>query len=222
MNAYDFIRSAIIEGDYAPGQRLTEEALAAELHISRTPIREALKRLETEGLIVSLKRGVSVKTFSRESIRQIYDLRALLEGYTATQAAINHTTEDIKRLWHIHEAYGQAIERLDEHHPINLKEVVRLNNKFHEGVLLASKNEYMEFLLSKVFVLPLVFRSFYWYNKEEIEQSQGMHQTILEAIEQRDPERSKSAMSEHIYRGRDHVLRHIIEEGGDEEKEDCL
>ncbi|WP_370639189.1 GntR family transcriptional regulator, partial [Cohnella sp. REN36] len=73
MNAYDFIRSAIIEGDYAPGQRLTEEALAAELHISRTPIREALKRLETEGLIVSLKRGVSVKTFSRESIRQIYD-----------------------------------------------------------------------------------------------------------------------------------------------------
>jgi DNA-binding GntR family transcriptional regulator len=209
MDAYDFIRNAIIEGDYEPGQRLTEESLATELHLSRTPVREAIKRLETEGLVTSLKRGVSVRTFNKEDIRQIYDLRALLEGYAASQAAMFRTKQNIDEMALIHALYTQTIERIDKSQSMNDKEIVRLNNKFHELVLQASKNEHIRFLISKVIVIPLVFRSFYWYDKQEMIRSSNDHQTILEAIQNQDPDRAKTAMLEHIYKGRDHVLRHL-------------
>jgi DNA-binding GntR family transcriptional regulator len=209
MDAYDFIRNAIIEGDYEPGQRLTEEYLAAELNLSRTPVREAIKRLEIEGLVTPLKRGVSVRTFSKKDIKQIYDLRALLEGYAASQAALFRTENDINEMNKTNRLYAGAIDRMGEFHPVNIKEIVRLNNKFHEIILFASKNDHIHFLISKVVVLPLVFRSFHWYDKQEIIRSLDNHQTISEAIQNRDPDRAKTAMLEHIYRGHDHVLNHL-------------
>jgi DNA-binding GntR family transcriptional regulator len=211
VDAYDFIRNAIIEGDYEPGQRLTEEALAAELNLSRTPIREAIKKLETEGLVISLKRGVSVRTFHREDIRQIYDLRALLEGYAVCQAAMYRTKRDLEEMTTINRLYFHAIEQRDPSASVRGKEVVRLNNKFHEAVLQASKNEHISFLISKVVVVPLVFRTFYWYERQEMIRSSNDHQTILEAIRNQDPDRAKTAMQEHIYKGRDHVLLHLAQ-----------
>lgn len=211
MDAYEAIRNAIIEGVYEPGKRLTEEHLATLLEISRTPIREALKKLETEGLVIPLKRGVSVRTYSHDDIRHIYDLRALLEGYAAHQAALFCTPDELAVLQKVNESYKEIVirGRRSELNSDALKEIVKLNNIFHETVMQASKNAHIHFLMSKVFVLPLVFRSFYWYQIEEIEQSLEFHQTVFQAIQQKESERAKSAMVEHIYKGRDHVLRHL-------------
>lgn len=222
MDAYDFIRNAIIEGDYEPGQRLTEEYLASELNLSRTPIREAIKRLETEGMVTSLKRGVSVRTFHKDDIRQIYDLRALLEGYAASQAAMLRTEQGIEEMTITNKLYARTIERIDKSHPVNDKEIVRLNNKFHETVLLASKNDQLRFLISKVVVIPLVFRSFHWYDKQEMIRSCDDHQIILKAIQNQDSDRAKTAMLEHIYKGRDHVLRHLSQNSEAMNKEESL
>jgi DNA-binding GntR family transcriptional regulator len=223
MDAYENIKEAIIMGVYEAGQRLTEEHLAAEWNLSRTPIREALKRLESEGLIVSLKRGVSVKSFSKADISQIYDLRAMLEGYTASQAALHRTNIDLDSMTLIHNSYVRAIDKLPDQSLVygDIKEIVRLNNEFHESIFLASKNDYARFLVSKVFVIPLVYRSFYWFEKHEMVQSMQAHQIILDAVQNTDPDRAKAAMLEHIYRGRDHVLRHIHtnEEQGQDEPE---
>jgi DNA-binding GntR family transcriptional regulator len=96
---------------------------------------------------------------------------------------------------------------------------MEVNNQFHKAVLHASQNEYLSFHISKVTVLPLVFRSFYRSNKQQLKRSLELHETILSAIFEQDPERAKTAMSEHIYQGRDHVIRHIEEnEFIDEEK----
>jgi DNA-binding GntR family transcriptional regulator len=211
MEAYEFIRNAILEGDYEPGKRLTEEFLAAELNVSRTPIREALKRLESEGLITSLKRGMCVRSFSPTDVRQIYDLRALLESYAASQAAVRRAETDLDELFAANRLYAQAIQQLPDTKPVNrqIKNIVLLNNRFHEAVLNACKNDHIQFLISKVIVLPLVYRSFYWYDQSEIKRSLLDHQTIAEAIQSGDPERARSAMLEHIYKGRDHVLRHL-------------
>lgn len=214
MDAYEYIKNAIIEGEYEQGKRLREEYLAKELNLSRTPVREALNRLIAEGLITRLNRGVSVREFSPEDIRQIYDLRALLEGYAASQAALHRSDQQLLTLDQLNESYEKMILELN-HLPIqkkDIKVIVCLNQQFHKAIFQASKNDYIQFLITNVFVIPLVFRSFYWYDRTEIIQSVDFHKRIYEAIRSKDSERAKSAMLEHIYRGRDHVLRHLTKD----------
>jgi DNA-binding GntR family transcriptional regulator len=210
LDAYVTIRTAIIEGDYEPGQRLTEEFLSAELNVSRTPIREAIRQLEAEGLVTSLKRGVSVRDFSSTEIRQIYDLRALLEGYAASLAALYMSQEEIERLHRLNDGTVAMIADPDRMDGLqNAKDWLHRNNGLHEGILRASRNGYIQLLISKVIALPVVFRSYYWRTKEEILQALHEHTLILRAIEERDPHRAEMAMAEHIHRGKDHVLANL-------------
>ncbi len=209
MDAYDYIKSAIIDGKFEPGMRLGEESLAKELNLSRTPVREAFKHLEADGLLVPLKRGVSVRNFTTQDIRQIYDLRTLLEGYAASQAAIYRTDEDIEKMENANILYEKVIEHYVQSDIDSIKEIVDVNHKFHEVIISASKNSHIHFHLSKVVVVPIVFRSFYWYNPFQLRQSLEVHKIILQAIKNKEPERAKIAMHEHIYQGRDHVLKHL-------------
>lgn len=209
MSAYEFIKDAILTGKFEPGLRLTEESLAKELNISRTPVREAIKQLESEGLIISLKRGVSVRQFTQEDIRQIYDLRTLLEGYAAGQAAIHRNDEDIVKIKEANLFYEQAINSYIENKSSTIEQIVHANQQFHEAIVTASKNEHIYFHISKVVVVPLVFRSFYWYDSSKLRRSLDTHKTILDAIVQRDSDRAKIAMHEHIYQGRDIVMAHL-------------
>ncbi len=209
MSAYDFIKDAILTGKFEPGLRLTEESIAKELNISRTPVREAIKQLEAEGLIIPLKRGVSVRHFTLEDIRQIYDLRSLLEGYAAGQAAIYRTESDLAKITEANQLYEQAIERYTLSKSSGIKNIVNANQRFHESIVAASKNDHITFHISKVVVVPLVFRSFYWYDFSKLRRSLDIHKTILTAIQNRDSERARIAMHEHIYQGRDIVMSHL-------------
>lgn len=210
MEPYELIRQAIIHGDYEPGQRLTEEGLAAEFDVSRTPIREAIRRLEADGLVTSLKRGVSVKSFASSEVQQIYDLRALLESYAAGQAALHRTELDVLELERAHHEYEQFIQQTSGSHAgAYVKAIVDLNNRFHEVVMRACGNSYVGFLISKVAVLPLIFRSFYWRTEAELIRSVEDHRVLLDAIRNQDILRAHSSMAEHILRGRDYTLAHL-------------
>lgn len=215
MDAYQHIKNGILEGIHAPGQRLTEDFLAAELNLSRTPIREALRRLEAEGLVTTSGRGVSVRAFSTQDVRQIYELRALLEGYAAEHAAVWRDKNDLVQFQLANERFASAVSAARTQTP-DIREFVEANRLFHEGVLAACKNQHIYFLISKVVVLPLVFRSFYWYDGDAFQISLEYHETIFRAILHHEPERARSAMVEHIYRGRDHVVRHIGEDQSSE------
>jgi DNA-binding GntR family transcriptional regulator len=209
MDAYEYIKGAIIDGKFEPGMRLGEEFLAKELNLSRTPIREAIKHLEADGLVVPLKRGVSVRNFTTEDIRQIYDLRTILEGYAASQAAIYRTEADLEQMEAANIVYEQVIEEHVQSDMDSIKEIVAVNQRFHEVIIHAANNAHIHFHLSKVVVVPIVYRSFYWYNDYQLKQSLEVHKTILQAIRNKEPERAKIAMHEHIYQGRDHVLKHL-------------
>ncbi|RYI26702.1 GntR family transcriptional regulator [Bacillus infantis] len=209
MDAYEYIKGAIIDGKFEPGMRLGEEFLAKELNLSRTPIREAIKHLEADGLVVPLKRGVGVRNFTTEDIRQIYDLRTILEGYAASQAAIYRTDDDIEKMKAANVVYEQVIDEHVQSNMDSIKEIVAVNHRFHEVIIGAANNAHIQFHLSKVVVVPLVYRSFYWYNDYQLKQSLEAHKTILQAIRNKEPERAKIAMHEHIYQGRDHVLKHL-------------
>lgn len=207
MNPYNEIKNAIIIGEYEPGRRLTEEALAEALQVSRTPIRDAIKQLESDGLIIPYKRrGYTVKEFSVEDIRQIYNLRALLESYGASEAALNHTSEEVQFMHEKNAAYEMAIAHLKRSDISTIKSIQHANQEFHEEIFKATKNDHLRSHISKLVVVPLIFRSFYWYNERQLLRSLEVHKTILKAIENREPERAKIAMQEHIYQGRDDVL----------------
>ncbi|MGH9018530.1 MAG: GntR family transcriptional regulator, partial [Acidimicrobiales bacterium] len=100
--AYDRIRRSIVDGSYPPGSRLVEQALSSELDLSRTPIREALRRLEVEGLVLYRRhRGAVVRTTTADEVIDLYELRARLESYAAELAAARSTPADHRAL---HEA----------------------------------------------------------------------------------------------------------------------
>ncbi|HLR67039.1 GntR family transcriptional regulator [Virgibacillus alimentarius] len=209
MNPYTYIKQAILHGEFPPKMRLTEEFLANQLHISRTPIREALKQLESEGLIVPLKRGVRVRHFTKKDIQQIYDLRTLLEGYAAAQASLHRKNKDIQDMEEANEKYKKAIDRYFQTGKTRIEDILHLNHQFHDCVIKASQNQHIYSHISKVVVLPLIFRSFYWFNEDQMRNSLDVHKIILKAIKEQDMERARVAMHEHIYHGRDQVLPHI-------------
>ncbi|WP_028782291.1 GntR family transcriptional regulator [Thalassobacillus devorans] len=209
MTVYESIKRSIIHGEFPPKMRLTEEYLANKLQTSRTPIREALKQLESEGLTVSMKRGVRVRHFTKKDIQQIYDLRTLLEGYAAAQAAIHRTENDLENIRLANESYDQAIDSYIKNGETTIEDILEINHQFHNAVIQASQNQHVYSHISKVVVVPLIFRSFYWFNEEQLKHSLDAHKTLLKAIEEQDMERARVAMHEHIYHGRDEVLKQI-------------
>jgi DNA-binding GntR family transcriptional regulator len=218
MEAYRLIKQFIVEGKYEPGERLTEEKLAEDLEISRTPIREAIKQLESERLIIRLKKGIKVREFNKEDIKQIYNLRALLEGFAAEEAAQNWKEENIRLMQDSNKGFAGILNREFSKNAERTNMIMEVNNQFHKAVLLASSNDHLSFHISNVTVLPLVFRSFYWYEFDQLKKSYDLHETITSAVIERDSIRAKTAMMEHIYQGRDHVMQHIKNKGITEEE----
>jgi DNA-binding GntR family transcriptional regulator len=125
--AYEYLKDSILSGLFTPGERLTEEHLAKRLGISRTPIREALHKLESEGLIKPLAtRGFVTSEDSREEIEELFEIRAVLEGY-ALRVICARITEPV--LDQLEEAVGQAEQALGRN---SLDEIFRWNTRFHD------------------------------------------------------------------------------------------
>jgi DNA-binding GntR family transcriptional regulator len=130
---YDQLRALILSDEMGPDTLLVETALATRLGVSRTPIREALRRLEQDGLVERTSRGTRVVERSPEQILEIYELRILLEGQAARTAAERATSLDINRMRAIHEQMAST-------GPNEEDERVRLNRLFHEALWAASHN----------------------------------------------------------------------------------
>ncbi|MDQ0256304.1 DNA-binding GntR family transcriptional regulator [Evansella vedderi] len=205
MDPYEFIKNAIITGKYKPGLRLTEEFLAKEIAVSRTPVREALKRLKFDGLVTSLNRGLMVREFTKNDVKQIYDLRALLESFAAKEAALSRDEEDLLEMERLINEFESLLE-CDLGNEEITRKIMDNNSRFHDTVIRASKNEHLHFHISKVVVLPLVFVSFYWFNRKDIQRSYEAHAKLFDAIRNRDFEKAMVVMQDHIFTGRDFVL----------------
>ena len=206
------LRALILTGEYGPDERLIEEQLAERLGVSRTPVRQALTMLEAEGLVeITPNRGATVCSFSIEDVWDIYDLRAVLEGHAVRRAAGRIERRELERLRELAREMEGLPGQFDDHEE-EIRALVALNQEFHGTIVEASRNRRLERLINRTVEIPLMFKAFYWYTLHERTISNHYHRQILEALENGDADRAEIIMREHVYEGRDFVIRALKED----------
>ena len=195
-SAYAELRKFLLSGALGPGDRLGEVELADRFGISRTPVREALRRLAAEGLVeISPNRGARVIEWSRDDLVEIYELRAMLEGQGAAWAATRMKEEDIDELDRLCEQMeALAAQRRPDH-----SKIATLNAQLHQTILDAAASPRLVAVLTAVVHAPLIVGTFRQYTPESLARSMTHHRDLVAAIRARDPAWAGSAMRSHIY-----------------------
>ncbi|MGH3327227.1 MAG: GntR family transcriptional regulator [Streptomycetales bacterium] len=198
--AYDSLRSGILTGEFVFGSRLGEAELAETFGVSRTPVREALRRLSSEGLVEVLpNRGARVAQWSEQDLHEIYELRALLESYGAARAASRIEAGEIARLARL----CDEMEAVAAPGPSrDLERLAILNGHFHDAVLRAAGNVRLVALMGAVVHVPLVLRTYHRYSGEALTRSLGHHREMLAALGAGDPLWAESVMRCHVLAAR--------------------
>jgi len=192
----EWIRTRVRRGVFVPGQRLVEADIIAQLGASRGKVREALQRLEAEGLVaIEEFRGASVKRIGRDEVRQIYRARMALEGVVAADFAAADAPKLKQRLQEIQTEMDHWKENGGHEH------FAELNGRWHDLIIKGSGNVYVAQFLSRLTVpiYRLLFSSF--YTEQRIDDANADHQKITAAIIAGNPEEAEAAMREHVNAG---------------------
>lgn len=208
---YKQLRREIIIGALPPGTHLTEQMLADRFQASRTPIREVLAKLAVEGLVDHKPhRGGRVRSISESEIRNVFDIRILLEGYAARRAAQSMTEETLDRLKRNHEQSLIALERSqadDEETRINaIHRVLELNFDFHAIIARASDNPEVARLIEQLHYLPIIFKSLVVFGADGRRRFNHQHELLMDSFQQRDPAYAEAIMRMHMFQGREACL----------------
>ncbi len=192
---YEVLKDRIVNGHFAGGHQLIANQLSEQLGVSRTPVREALQRLQVEGLVVSLENGISaVAEVTHKRIEAATQIRELLEVFACRSAATFATAEHVEALRELHQRELESLQKVDE------KELSELNSQIHKGVIKAAGNEILldviEYLLARV---PS-YRLFALGSREDLARFVDDHGKIIEAISRGDPDTASEIMSLHVRR----------------------
>ena len=193
---YDRIRNQIVTGVLQPGERLMEPVLAEDLGVSRTPVREALRRLEQSELVRRNSRdlGRYVHKPAPDEIREVLGVRAVLEGYAARLAAERITSEELDKLGALHAQAEVAIDARDT------VQLVDLNTQFHDGINLASRAPHCVALIDGLRDRILQYRFAFLRADLTRRTSFREHRAILAALRKRDGDRTEMLVRRHIAR----------------------
>jgi DNA-binding GntR family transcriptional regulator len=210
--AYELIRAAIIDGRYQPSQRLIEQRIGDEFSLSRTPVREALRLLEAEGMVITERnRGAIVRPVTREDVADLYELRTRLESLAAERAATRATPEDIAELDASIAAFDHEIRPSDTAEVAEIQALNQANIWFHATIVRIADHSRLRQLLGRAVDIPLVFQAFRVFTHQDRVRANLFHQLIREAVARNEPDRAGRLMSEHILLGRDALLASLPE-----------
>lgn len=197
--AYVLLRDRIISGEYPAGHLLKEGELAEELKISRTPLREAVRRLTESGLVdAPPHRRARVVGWSLENMYSTYTIRASLESQAAEMAAANCTAEDGKRLTEL----AEQMEDLYRRDPDATVELAQINSEFHRAVADLSRNTTLIRVLDTVSVQPMLLFAKEHLGHEHRRRVHHQHRDIIDALRTNDAEWAATAMRGHILAAR--------------------
>lgn len=194
----DRIRADIVKGVFVDGERLVEPKLAEIYGISRTPIREALRQLESEGFIeIVPRKGAVVKELTIKDIDNLYAIKANLEGLAARQAVEHISTKEIEKLVNVNEKFISLFKGSDN----IVEEYLKYNISFHNLFIKYSNNDKLIEILEGLNKNFQRFRSFLVSKVDRVREAYAEHLKIIEAFKKRDPELAEKTVRYHIESG---------------------
>ena len=202
---FNTLRQAIITGEFAPGERLMEISLANRLGVSRTPVREAIRKLELEGLVIMIPRkGAQVAKITEKNLRDVIEIRTVLEEFATVLACERITQDGVIKLRQAHEDFIHAVENVLAHNSCPVK-------AFHDTIFQATNNDRL------ISIINNLREQFYRYRMEyvkDIRQRSNLveeHRELLDAISTRDTVKAKQLMRAHILKQQQEVINNIQE-----------
>lgn len=187
------LRTAILRGDFQPGERLMENQLADRMGVSRTPIREAIRKLELEGLVVMVPRkGAEVANITEKEIRDVLEVRATLEGLAIKLACNNMEKSDIEHLTEVNNQFIKAVVAK------NTDDVLKNDIAFHDIIFEASGNERLIQILNNLREQIYRYRMEYIYKIADHGQLVKEHLQIVDALKNKNPELATELAIAHV------------------------
>jgi len=195
--AYLALRSKILSGELAPGFQVKEEEVAEMCGVSRTPVRDAMRRLEAE---LFIRRTDSQRSYVAEwnlsDIEEVFTLRTMLEGHAVRRAAERGTHAHVLELQEINAALEESLGRRE----IDMQAFLDANARFHSLILDIASSERLAALLNRLILQPVVLQTVLQYDRAHLVRSHSEHVEITNAIEYQDPDWAEAVMTAHVRR----------------------
>ena len=215
---YDNLKKSIISGQLRPGYRLFEVKVAESYHVSRTPVREAFRRLEQDFLVQRLAQGgVKVTEVDPASVEDLFGIRTVLEEYAIKLACERITPEQIAALREIKAQAFQALELYHSEevsHEYMLKRFFELNSLFHESIYTATGSNYLVNLFANIRGIMMGMRSISLRAEKEAIQTWEEHSRLIDLLEQRNKPEAVRLIKNHIARSASQVIAVMRKESG--------
>lgn len=209
--AYEAIRSRILKGSFPPKFHLREKEVAEEVGVSRTPVREALRRLAAEGYVeFEPNRGAFVAEWSERSISELIDVRAELAAMAGRLAAGRIRRQDLDALARLNRTMTDLAERKPTGY---LTEVSRLNLEFHNVIFKTADNEWLLTLLRQTAFLPMVQRAQYGFQASDWKRGFERYNELIDALAAGDGEWAAATLRSHFHASKHALLRHKGDRG---------
>lgn len=201
-----YIMSKLQSGEIQPGQRLRQDVIAEQLGVSSTPVREALRRLEADGLVVYVpNKGVRARDADRPEVHEAYPIRALLEGYATRLAATRLADADFDLLWSLHRTM-EEMQRAGD-----LRTFSALNDRWHVTIYRAAGSKLLEKTIRSVWTACP------WDNLVSIpgrpSASIKEHEHVMQALATRDADAAEKAMADHVRNGESTLFAFVSAQG---------
>ncbi|MGX8796558.1 GntR family transcriptional regulator [Fusibacter sp. JL298sf-3] len=203
---FDYLRNAILSGELKPGERLMEVAIAEKLGVSRTPVREAIRKLEKEKFVIMIPRkGAYVADLTKKDILEVLEIRKELEGFAAQLAASRMEPEELEKLGTILEDFNTCLEDMDK------KRMIEVDNAFHSTIFDASKNSRLMHMIYDLHDQFQRFRLIYFSEFNNFKEIQASHIKIYEALSAKDEQGARREAEAHVDLIRELVNKWIAE-----------
>lgn len=198
---YEELKRQILVGEIAPGTRMMEVELAEVMGVSRTPVREAIRKLEKEGLVtIEPRKGAYASNISIKDMVDVLEVRQGLEGMAAAIASGRITQQQKEELLSIVDKYKAAVEEA------NIEEIIKYDEAFHSQIISISGNKTLMQVFSIVQELALRFRYIYYDDFNRYESMPKEHQLIEEAIMSGNADKARVAAGDHVSKLKEFIL----------------
>lgn len=205
---YEELKMQILTGKITPGTRMMEVELAESMGVSRTPIREAIRKLEKEGLVtIEPRKGAYASQISVKDMVDILEVRQDMEGFAAYLASFRMKQNQMEELEKISEAYDKAVKEG------NMTDMITYDSAFHNLIVESCNNSILLMMINQLQELVLRFRYIYYDNFKRAEKMPEEHRIIMDAINEGRANEAREAADSHIERIKDRVINDGIRQG---------